>query len=237
MLAGILQSALVWWEPLADWQQILTSNTWLANQQVNIAISIKNTGTESAFFKVTFMGLTANQGVAVPLDPGASTWVYVYPITPESGNYTYNMVLLGDSQVLNTVPIQVTTSIWTLAQTVVGLSVKAPVAEWLLAQTVTGLAIQAQAEWQLAQTVTSLVIQAQAEWVLAQTITGLSVQAQAEWVLAQTVVGLIAAPPGVTPPPVGKGFPLAGVLLLGGGAAIAVLALTKPKKKMEKKIT
>ena len=105
MIAGIIELVYVWWEGQSGWISVLsTNNNWPANTPISLAFKMKNTGTQSAMFSVSFMDLTS---AGVLLNAGESAWVYLYPTTPAPGEYTYAMVLRGDAQVLATMQVKV----------------------------------------------------------------------------------------------------------------------------------
>ena len=102
---GELVIAYVWWEGKEGWSQILESNSWPAKTAITTTWKIRNTGTETAFFKVRFMGLTS---AGVQLASGEEATAYLYPTTPGPGTYQYVAEVLADSEVVASYPISVT---------------------------------------------------------------------------------------------------------------------------------
>jgi len=105
-LAGELVSALVWWEGKGEWNPIGETNDWPAETNISTAWTVKNTGSQTAFFKVKFMDLVS---AAVQLSPGETATLYLYPATPSPGTYNYTLSIIVDDQVVKTYSIQVTT--------------------------------------------------------------------------------------------------------------------------------
>jgi hypothetical protein len=103
-LGGELVSALVWWEGKGGWNPIGETNDWPAETAISTAWTVKNTGSQTAFFKVKFMGLVS---AAVQLSPGETATPYLYPTTPSPGTYDYTLSIMADNQVVKTYPIKV----------------------------------------------------------------------------------------------------------------------------------
>jgi hypothetical protein len=103
---GELVSALVWWEGKEGWSPIGETNDWPAETAISTAWTVKNTGSQTAFFKVKFMDLVSS---AVLLSYGETATLYLYPTTPSPGTYNYTLSIIADTQVVKTYPIQVTT--------------------------------------------------------------------------------------------------------------------------------
>ncbi len=107
MLGGELVSAYIIWEGKEGWNQILESNTWPPDTETTTAWTVRNTGNETAFFKVRFMGL---ESAGVLLNPGGEATLYLYPVIPSVGTYDYTLELIADDQVVTEYPVQVVAS-------------------------------------------------------------------------------------------------------------------------------
>jgi len=104
MLNGELIDALVWWEGEAAWSSIAETNTWPAGTGITTTWYVKNTGDVAASFKVRFMGL---KSVGVLLNPGEGARLYLYPVTPSAGTYSYSLDVLANDTIVKQYPIQV----------------------------------------------------------------------------------------------------------------------------------
>lgn len=97
VVAGELLIGLVWWEGKDSWSQILETNTWPPNTTITTTWKVKNTGNESAVFKVSFMGLTS---AGVLLSPGREGTLYLYPVTPSPGSADYTLAIIADDTMI-----------------------------------------------------------------------------------------------------------------------------------------
>ena len=104
---GELVIGYVWWEGQPGWIPIASSNSWPADTNLTTVWRVKNTGDEAATFKVSFMELESD---GILLTPEEEADLYLYPVTPSPGTYSYTLQIIADSQVIAEYPIGVTTS-------------------------------------------------------------------------------------------------------------------------------
>lgn len=104
---GELVIGYVWWEGQPGLIQVLSSNSWPADTNLTTAWRVRNTGDEAATFKVSFMELESD---GILLNPEEEADLYLYPVTPSPGTYSYTLQIIADSQVVAEYPIGVTTS-------------------------------------------------------------------------------------------------------------------------------
>lgn len=105
---GELVIAFVLWEGQPDYVQILSSNNWPIETELTTIWRVRNIGDEAATFKVHFMEL---ESVGATLNPGGEIDLYLYPVTPAAGTYSYTLQVIADSEVVAEYPIEVTTAV------------------------------------------------------------------------------------------------------------------------------
>ena len=106
MLDGELLIGYVWWEGEEGWSEVLDTNDWPPDTAIVTSWKVRNTGDESAFLKVSFMGL---ESVAVSLSPGDEATLFLYPVTPSAGTYAYVLAVIADGEVVAEYPVQLVT--------------------------------------------------------------------------------------------------------------------------------
>ncbi|GAI07191.1 unnamed protein product [marine sediment metagenome] len=101
---GELITAYVLWEGQPAWLPILSSNSWPIDTELTTAWRVRNIGDEATTFKVSFMEL---ESAGVLLEPGEEADLYLYPVTPAAGTYSYALQVIADSEVVAEYPIEV----------------------------------------------------------------------------------------------------------------------------------
>lgn len=105
IIDGRLLSAHALWEGLPNWIVIGYSNTWPANAAILTSWEVKNTGNVRATFRVMFMGRSGS----IALNPGEAEHIQFTVNTGSPGSHSYTMNIYGDSKLVESASLEVTT--------------------------------------------------------------------------------------------------------------------------------